>query len=582
MKAKQKKKKNKLIYKIIVSILFIASILFVIGLMCLNILSIKWFMLVLGVLLIIDFLLWLFIIKSKKKKTSSFIAILFTLILSLGSFYIFKTNGLLTDVVSNYKTYNYSVLVLNDIGYTKIKELDNKVMGYLDNDAKEEKQSLEHIKNKITPDLKDYEDIEQMGNDLLTQNVDSILIEDSYLSMLKEENSKYETDCKVIYKFKVRVKIENLSKDVDVTKKAFSIYVSGIDTYGTVDSVSRSDVNMVVTVNPKTKQILLTAIPRDYYVSLPGKTGYKDKLTHAGLYGVDMSIKTIEQLLDIEINYYVKVNFTSIIEIVDAIGGVDVYSDYDFTSIDGYHYSKGYNKVNGEEALSFARERKAFAAGDNQRVKDQQALLQAMFQKCISKEIIYKYSKLLNSLNGSFVTNMKTSKLTSLIRMQLDDMAKWTITSNSLTGTDSSNYTYSYSSSKLYVMEPNEDSITEAHDLIESVYNGEVLEDSYKENTGSSHTVTKTNPNQSTTTTPKKDDTKKDDDSKTIDTIDTSKTITSSTIDNNSNTSTVTPPEDDNKTDSKDDKKDTDDKQEQVTSSIIEEDNKDKKQTENN
>ena len=274
MKAKQKKKKNKLIYKIIVSILFIASILFVIGLMCLNVLSIKWFMLVLGVLLIIDFLLWLFIIKSKKKKTSSFIAILFTLILSLGSFYIFKTNGLLTDVVSNYKTYNYSVLVLNDIGYTKIKELDNKVMGYLDNDAKEEKQSLEHIKNKITPDLKDYEDIEQMGNDLLTQNVDSILIEDSYLSMLKEENSKYETDCKVIYTFKVRVKIENLSKDVDVTKKAFSIYVSGIDTYGTVDSVSRSDVNMVVTVNPKTKQILLTSIPRDYYVSLPGKTGY--------------------------------------------------------------------------------------------------------------------------------------------------------------------------------------------------------------------------------------------------------------------------------------------------------------------
>lgn len=582
MKAKQKKKKNKLIYKIIVSILFIASILFVIGLICLNILSTKWFMLVLGVLLIIDFLLWLFIIKSKKKKTSSFIAILFTLILSLGSFYIFKTNGLLTDVVSNYKTYNYSVLVLNDIGYTKIKELDNKVMGYLDNDSKEEKQSLEHIKNKITPDLKDYEDIEQMGNDLLDQNVDSILIEDSYLSMLKEENSKYETDCKVIYTFKVRVKIENFSKDVDVTKKAFSIYVSGIDTYGTVDSVSRSDVNMVVTVNPKTKQILLTSIPRDYYVSLPGKTGYKDKLTHAGLYGVDMSVKTIEQLLDIEINYYVKVNFTSVIEIVDALGGVDVYSDYDFTSIDGYHYSKGYNKVNGEEALSFARERKAFAAGDNQRIKDQQALLQAMFQKCISKEIIYKYSKLLNSLNGSFVTNMKTNKLTSLIRMQLDDMAKWTITSNSLTGTDSSNYTYSYSSSKLYVMEPNEDSITEAHDLIESVYNGEILEDSYKENTGTSHTVTKTNPNQSTTTTPKKEDVKEDnDDSKNID-IDTSKTITSSTIDNNSNTSTVTPPEDDNKTDSKDDEKDTDNKQDHVTSSTIEEDNEDKEQTENN
>ncbi len=578
MKAKKKKKKLNLIYKIIMSILFIATILFVIGLMYLNILSIKWFMIILGILIIIDLLIYLAITKSKKKKTGSFIAILLSLILSLGSFYVFKTNGLLNNMFSNYKTYNYSVIVLNDIGYTKLRELDNKVMGYLDNDSKEEKQSLEHIKNKITPDLKDYEDIEQMGNDLLAQNVDSILIEDSYLSMLKEENSKYETDCKVIYTFKVRVKIENFSKDVDVTKKTFSIYVSGIDTYGTVDSVSRSDVNMVVTVNPKTKQILLTSIPRDYYVSLPGKTGYKDKLTHAGLYGVDMSVKTIEQLLDIEINYYVKVNFTSVIEIVDALGGVDVYSEYDFTSIDGYHYSKGYNKVNGEEALSFARERKAFAAGDNQRVKDQQALLQAMFQKCISKEIIYKYSKLLNSLNGSFVTNMPTNKLTSLIRMQLDDMAKWTITSNSLTGTDSSNYTYSYSSSKLYVMEPNEDSITEAHDLIESVYNGEILEDSYKENTGTSHTVTKTNPNKTTTGTSKKEETKTE---QKEETEDTSKVITSTIEEDNSTTSTVTPPEDDDKEISKEEK-DTKDEQKQTTSSTIEEDNKDKEQDENN
>ena len=578
MKAKKKKKKLNLIYKIIMSILFIATILFVIGLMYLNILSIKWFMIILGILIIIDLLIYLAITKSKKKKTGSFIAILLSLILSLGSFYVFKTNGLLNNMFSNYKTYNYSVIVLNDIGYTKLRELDNKVIGYLDNDSKEEKQSLEHIKNKITPDLKDYEDIEQMGNDLLAQNVDSILIEDSYLSMLKEENSKYETDCKVIYTFKVRVKIENFSKDVDVTKKTFSIYVSGIDTYGTVDSVSRSDVNMVVTVNPKTKQILLTSIPRDYYVSLPGKTGYKDKLTHAGLYGVDMSVKTIEQLLDIEINYYVKVNFTSVIEIVDALGGVDVYSEYDFTSIDGYHYSKGYNKVNGEEALSFARERKAFAAGDNQRIKDQQALLQAMFQKCISKEIIYKYSKLLNSLNGSFVTNMPTNKLTSLIRMQLDDMAKWTITSNSLTGTDSSNYTYSYSSSKLYVMEPNEDSITEAHDLIESVYNGEILEDSYKENTGTSHTVTKTNPNKTTTGTSKKEETKTE---QKEETEDTSKVITSTIEEDNSTTSTVTPPEDDDKEISKEEK-DTKDEQKQTTSSTIEEDNKDKEQDENN
>ncbi len=582
MKVKKQKKKNKLIYKLILLLLFLVSAIFVVGIMKLNVLSLKWFMAVLGIILVIDFLFWLFIIKGKRKKTSSAFAIIFTIILSLGSFYLFKTSGLLADVVSNYKTYNYSVIVLNDRGYDKIRDLNNKIVGYLDNDTSEEKKSLEKLRSKITPDLKDYEDIDKMGSALFDGDVDSILIEDSYLKMLVEEDSRYNEDCKVIYSFKVRVKMDNFSKDVDVTKKTFNIYVSGIDTYGSVDSVSRSDVNMVVTVNPKTKQILLTSIPRDYYVALPGKTGYRDKLTHAGLYGVDMSVKTIEKLLDIDINYYVKVNFTSVIEIVDALGGVSVYSDYDFTSIDGYHYSKGYNKVNGEQALSFARERKAFSAGDNQRVKDQQALLQAMFKKCISKEIIYKYNKLLNSLNGSFVTNMPTNKLTSLIRMQLDDMADWTITSNSLTGTDSSNYTYSYSTSKLYVMEPDEDSVTKAHDLIKSVYDGEVLENSYKDNDGNSHTVTKINP--STNTTPSKNNDNKKDDIKKDDTVtskvDSSEVITSDTV--TDDTTIITAPDDNKNSDGDKDKNNNSDKSDNtVTSGTIGENDKEEKEENN-
>ncbi len=582
MKVKKQKKKNKLIYKLILLLLFLASAIFVVGIMKLNVLSLKWFMAVLGIILVIDFLFWLFIIKSKKKKTSSAFAVIFTIILSLGSFYLFKTSGLLADVVSNYKTYNYSVIVLNDRGYDKIRDLNNKIVGYLDNDTSEEKKSLEKLRSKITPDLRDYEDIDKMGSALFDGDVDSILIEDSYLKMLVEEDSRYNDDCKVIYSFKVRVKIDNFSKDVDVTKKTFNIYVSGIDTYGSVDSVSRSDVNMVVTVNPKTKQILLTSIPRDYYVALPGKTGYRDKLTHAGLYGVDMSVKTIEELLDIDINYYVKVNFTSVIEIVDALGGVSVYSDYDFTSIDGYHYSKGYNKVNGEQALSFARERKAFSAGDNQRVKDQQALLQAMFKKCISKEIIYKYNKLLNSLNGSFVTNMPTNKLTSLIRMQLDDMADWTITSNSLTGTDSSNYTYSYSTSKLYVMEPDEDSVTKAHDLINSVYDGEVLENSYKDDDGNYHTVTKINP--STNTTPSKNNDDKEDDIKKDDIVtskvDSSEVITSDTV--TDDTTIITAPDDNKNSDGDKDKNNNSDKSDNtVTSGTIDENDKEEKEENN-
>lgn len=326
--------------------------------------------------------------------------------------------------------------------------------------------------------------------------MDAILVEDTYLDILNEngvttsndsssdthsssssdsstDTKSFSDKTKVIYKFSIVVKTSDISKDLDVTKKPFNIYISGIDTYGSISSVSRSDVNMVVTVNPKTKQILLTSIPRDYYVPLHGKSGYNDKLTHAGLYGVDMSIKTIEDLMDIEINYYVKVNFTSVINIVDAIGGVDVYSDYDFTSLDGYKYSKGYNSVDGKEALSFARERKSFQAGDRQRVKDQQALLEAMFRKCTSTSIITKYNSLLDSVSGSFVTNMPTDRLKALIRMQVAKKYKWTITANSLDGANSSNYTYSYSSQKLYVMEPIEDSVNYAHKLIKSVEEGE-------------------------------------------------------------------------------------------------------------
>ncbi len=264
---------------------------------------------------------------------------------------------------------------------------------------------------------------------------------------------------------------------------------------------------MIVTVNPKTKQILLTSIPRDYYVQLHGKTGYKDKLTHAGLYGADMSVKTLEDLLNIEINYYIKVNFTSVINIVEALGGVEVYSDYTFTSIDGYNYTKGYNKVNGEQALSFARERKAFSEGDRQRVKDQQALLEAMFRKCTSPAIITKYNSLMNSINGSFVTNMSANRITSLIRMQLIGKYKWIITSNSLDGENSSNYTYSYSAQKLYVMEPIEDSVKYAKELIDSVIDGEKLDPTYDGNASDVHSVSRNKQSTNKNTEQKKNDT---------------------------------------------------------------------------
>ena len=331
---------------------------------------------------------------------------------------------------------------------------------------------------------------------MLDSKVDAILVEDSIKSILDEEKDDFLDSVKVIYSFKIKVKSESTVKDVKVTKESFAVYISGIDTYGEISSVARSDVNILAVVNPTTKQILLVSIPRDYYVQLHGTTGVKDKLTHAGIYGIDMSIKTIEDLLNVKINYYFKVNFTSTIDIVNALDGVEVYSEYTFVSYSGFNFKKGYNYVNGEQALDFARTRKAFATGDRQRGKNQQALIDAMIKKATSKSIITKYNSLLSAIDGKYQTNMGSKKITSLIKMQLNDMTSWNVTSYSLTGHDSNNYTYTYNQ-KLYVMEPDSDSINEAMDLIEKTLNGEHLDGSYKENTGTSSKVTKSYQNTS-------------------------------------------------------------------------------------
>lgn len=525
--SKKKKTKPKFIDKILSFLLLFITIIFLGAIIYLDMLPALYLIIIVILTLLIILFLIALMLKSRKKKTGAIISFLLMIIMSIVSFFIFRTTGLLNNLNLNYKTYNYSVVVLKDGAYDKIKDLEEEKIGYYKTDGEEEKKSLTKLQKKVSLESQSYADVKELGSELLSGKIEAILIEDSYLQMLKENETSQEatseplsTDSssttkeinindfsektKVIYKFTIVVKTSDISKDLDVTKKPFNIYVSGIDTYGEISSVSRSDVNMIVTVNPATQQILLTSIPRDYYVRLHGTSGYKDKLTHAGLYGTDMSIQTLEDLLDIEVNYYIKVNFTSVIDIVDAIDGVEVYSDYDFTSIDNISYSKGYNKVNGKEALSFARERKAFPDGDRQRVKDQQALLEAIFKKCTKTSVITKYNSLLNSLSNSFTTNMKTDRLKALIKMQIKKKYKWVITSNSLAGLDASNYTYSYSSQKLYVMEADEESVNYASDLIKSVMEGEKLAPTHDGSANEVHDVTDKS-SSSTKSTKKKD-----------------------------------------------------------------------------
>ena len=378
MTKKKKRNQNKK-NNFITNLLLVASLILLLSILYIDILPIKYLLYIEIFIGILDLILIFIKKKSKRKLLPSIIPFLLSIIMLVVSFYILKTDGLLNNLNLNYKTYNYKVVVLKDSNYNKLNDIEDKQLGYYKTDGKETTKSLNKLASKVNTNNKEYDNTETLVEDLLNKRVDAILIEETHLTILEEHNNDTEAvskinnninnfsdKTKIIYEFTIIVKTDNFSKDIDVTKKPFNVYISGIDTYGEISSVSRSDVNMVVTVNPETKQILLTSIPRDYYVKLHDKTGYNDKLTHAGLYGVDTSLKTIEDLLNIEINYYVKVNFSSVIDIVEALGGVEVYSDYSFTSIDGYNYTKGYNKVNGEEALSFARERKSFNAGDRQ------------------------------------------------------------------------------------------------------------------------------------------------------------------------------------------------------------------------
>lgn len=482
MRKKNKNNKNYL-YKILSILLILISVAFIGIILYIDLLPFKHLIVIVASILFFDtfnvFLISLKRLKRKIKKALAAFMILAILVMSAASFYMLRTvNVLLGNGDSKYKIESYSVMVLKDSSYNEIEDIEDETVGYFKNSKGSESANKELL-DKVNIELEAYDSSDSLIHDLLDKKTNVIVLEDSVKNIMQEEIDNFEDSIKVIYTFKIKVEVESTLKEAEVTKEPFAIYISGIDTYGEISSVSRSDVNIVMVVNPKTHQVLLISIPRDYYVQLHGTTGTRDKLTHAGIYGVDMSIQTIEDLLDIDINYYVKVNFTSVIDIVDALGGLDVYSEYTFVSYSGFNFTKGMNSVNGEQALDFARTRKAFSNGDRQRGINQQAVIEALIRKASSKTIITKYNSLLNAIDGKYQTNMSMKKITSLIKMQLNDMPTWTVNSYSLTGSDANDYTYTYNQ-LLYVMKPDEESIEEAKSLIQSILNNDELDNSYE------------------------------------------------------------------------------------------------------
>ena len=264
-----------------------------------------------------------------------------------------------------------------------------------------------------------------------------------------------------------------------ITKEPFVLYLSGVDNRGELTEKARSDVNILAVVNPTTKRVALINTPRDYYVDLAG-TDSKDKLTHAGLYGVETSMATLGNLYGIQVDHYIRIDFSGFISIIDAVGGVDVYSDQAFTSVGspGYYdpttFAEGWNHLDGKSALAFARERHAFASGDIQRGINQMKVIDAMANKLKSPTVLMSFSKLMDAVSNCFVTSLSQEQISALVRMQLGDLANWDIESCSVTGSSGkSSQCYSAKGQSLYVMKPDESSVSKAKELIASVLGGE-------------------------------------------------------------------------------------------------------------
>lgn len=480
MANKKRKNKNTLGYKRFCQILFITflilSILLIYKVASMDILNSNLFVTACIILLAIDVII--FITSSKSTKVLvKFLSILLGLALASGKFFVLYNINITESFISSIATSTakkeiYNIYVLNTSDISNTKDLKEKRIGIFNNGSEYLSEALADFKRKVDTFLKSenyYNDLEEILLSGINKSEDALLIPSAMDQIIDEEYCELKENFKILDNIIV-TKSEKVKKsNVDILKDPFIIYISGIDTYGSIGTVSRSDVNILVLINPKTNKILLVNTPRDYYVKLHSKNSY-DKLTHAGIYGLEESLTTLEDLYEVDIPFYLKVNFTSLINVVDAIGNIKVESKYAF-SYDGYSFNKGKNVLNGKQALAFSRYRKGLPNGDISRGENQEAVIEAIIDKITNPNVITKYASILNSLRDSFVTNMDKSDIYKLAKHQINSSPNWQITTKNAIGTDAYNTTYSTGKTKLYVMVPSEESLISVKSSIKSVLN---------------------------------------------------------------------------------------------------------------
>lgn len=475
MKKKHLSQKNQHLNLVIVLLQALLSVLLMWQLVALKILP-NIVILAIFFIVVLLFLVVLaaFLRKPKKKKTLLRVfSILLSILFAIGSFYLYRTSSALNKILGiDYQTHSVQVYVMDKSAYQSIQDLKDQRFGVnLITDQENIEKTIETIKTALDQEIQltVYDSFQDMTDALYAGEIEAMIMNEAYEAITTEYIETFQTDTRVVYLHQIEEALTPVKQTLDVTKDTFTVYISGIDTYGPVSTVSRSDVNILMTINPQNKQILLTNIPRDYYVTLHTYQAL-DKLTHAGIYGISESRMTLEDLLDIEIDFDVRVNFTSLVDIVDALGGITVENPTAFLQ-----FPAGTIYLNDEEALTFARERYSFSSGDRERGRNQQRVIIGIIQKLLSPAIISNYTQLLDAVSDSIQTSISSSDVAKLVKMQLADMSGWNIQTYSLDGTGASEVTYSYGSQPLYVMVPDQTTVNQAKAYIAAMENGQVI-----------------------------------------------------------------------------------------------------------
>lgn len=444
-----------------------------------NILAFRHVNVIYTAVLVVVFLVCLLLTLFKKgKHLVTVLLVLFSIVVGV-SLFAFKS---LVDVADNInKTASYSeiemkVVVPANSSISDVSELTN-VQAPTSADESNINALIANIKSEKGVELTvdPVDSYQSAYENLINGSSQAMVLNSSYSSLLELSYNDYESNLKTIYTYKIKKAIEDTAKTTD--KNVFNIYISGIDTSGAVSTVSRSDVNLILTVNMNTHKILMTTTPRDSYVRIPdGGADQYDKLTHAGIYGIETSVKTLENLYDIPINYYARLNFTSFVKLINALGGVTVYNDQAFTSLHGnYNFGVGnINLTSGEEALGFVRERYSLEHGDYDRGNNQLKVIQAIIEKLTSFQSVSNYSDVISTLQDSIQTNMPLNTMMSLVNEQLDSGKTFIFSSQEVTGTGSTGQLTSYAmpNASLYMIQLDDASVAKASQAIKNVMEG--------------------------------------------------------------------------------------------------------------